>query len=74
MDFTFYNGENKLLATQKNGVPFVLENLGKTDEEGYILRYPGRSNRFEAIFRAHNMTRPRSQPDTPSPMVDLDAL
>merc|ERR1712058_114042 len=45
--------EEKFLAKQPNGIPFVLEPLKDAGSVvGYVLRYPEKSNTFEATFRA----------------------
>merc|ERR1712098_861614 len=46
-------GEETFLAKQPNGIPFVLEPLVDAGSVvGYVLRYPEKSNTFEATFRA----------------------
>merc|ERR1712098_392823 len=53
MDFTFEESEETFLAKQPNGIPFVLEPLVDAGSVvGYVLRYPEKSNTFEATFRA----------------------
>merc|ERR1712098_452494 len=53
MDFTFEESEETFLAKQPNGIPFVLEPLKDAGSVvGYVLRYPEKSNTFEATFRA----------------------
>merc|ERR1712098_441897 len=53
MDFTFEESEEKFLAKQPNGIPFVLEPLKDAGSiVGYVLRYPEKSNTFVATFRA----------------------
>merc|ERR1712098_696288 len=53
MDFTFGESEETFLAKQPNGIPFVLEPLVDAGSVvGYVLRYPEKSNTFEATFRA----------------------
>merc|ERR1712098_314526 len=53
MDFSFGESEETFLAKQPNGIPFVLEPLVDAGSVvGYVLRYPEKSNTFEATFRA----------------------
>merc|ERR1712098_1004852 len=58
MDFTFESSEEKFLAKQPNGIPFVLEPLKDAGcIVGYVLRYPEKSNTFEATFRSPEIQR-----------------
>merc|ERR1712098_813241 len=58
MDFTFEESEETFLAKQPNGIPFVLEPLKDAGcIVGYVLRYPEKSNTFEATFRSPEIQR-----------------
>merc|ERR1712098_885218 len=76
MDFTFEESEEKFLAKQPNGIPFVLEPLKDAGSiVGYVLRYPEKSNTFVATFRAHKGTKKRrkkrKQPRKPELSINL---